>query len=85
MAEPAEQISSRGVVRVVAVQLKRVHDRERGGRAVDLADRDGAVEGHDRGRSDREQLVVEGDDLRPVGLLERGGSAWTALMAACSW
>jgi len=29
----------------------------------------GAVEGHDRRRGDREQLVVQGDDLRPVGLL----------------
>jgi hypothetical protein len=37
--------------------------------ALHLADGDGAVEGHDRRRGDREQLVVEGADLRPVGLL----------------
>ena len=39
-AEPPEQIGSRGVERVVAVQVERVHDRQRGCRAVDLADRD---------------------------------------------
>ena len=85
-AQPPEQIGSGGVEGVVAVQVQLVHQRERGGRAVDLADGDGAVEGDDRGRGDREQLVVEGDDLRPVGLL--GGSAasaCTALMAAWSW
>jgi len=35
---------------------------------VHLADGDGAVEGHDRGGGDGEQLVVEGGDLRPVCL-----------------
>jgi MFS family permease len=35
---------------------------------VDLADGDGAVEGHDRRRGDGKQLVVQGDDLGPVGL-----------------
>jgi hypothetical protein len=36
---------------------------------VHLADGDGTVEGHDRRRGDGKQPVVQGDDLRPVGLV----------------
>jgi hypothetical protein len=57
---------------VVGVQLQLVHQRQRGGGALHLPDGDGAVEGHDRRGGDREQLVVQSDDLRPVGHLDRG-------------
>ena len=38
-------------------------------RAVELGDRDGSVEGHDRRGVEADELVVEGDDLRPVGVI----------------
>ena len=41
--------------------------------AVNLADGDGTVEGHHWRGGDREQLVVQVDDLRPVGLLDGRG------------
>src|SRR5256885_438019 len=40
-------------------------------RPLHLADGDGAVEGYDRSWGDRQQLVIEGDDLRPVSLPDR--------------
>ena len=40
---------------------------------MDLTDRDGTVERHDPGGREGEQLVVEGEDLTPVGLFERDG------------
>jgi len=59
------------VERVVVVEVQLVHQSERCSRALHLTDGDGAVEGHHRRGGDREQLVVQGDDLRPVGLLDR--------------
>ncbi len=44
-----------------------VDQRQRGRRAVDLGDRDRPVQRDHRGRGQREQVVVEGDDLAPVG------------------
>jgi hypothetical protein len=58
------------VERVVVVQVQFVDQSRRSIGAVHLADGDGAVEAHDGRRGDREQLIVEGDDLRPVGLLD---------------
>jgi hypothetical protein len=58
------------VERLVVVQVQFVNQSERCRGAPNLADRDGAVEGHDRRGGDRKQLVIQGDDLRPVGLLE---------------
>src|SRR5205823_6183022 len=69
-AQPAKQVGSRGVERVVVVQVQLVHQSKRRSGALHLADGDGAVEGYDRRGGDRKQLVVEGDDLRPVGLLD---------------
>src|SRR5215217_6977492 len=59
--------------RVVALELELVDQLERGSGPLDLADRDRAVEGYDRRRGKREQLVVQGEDLRPVGVLESRG------------
>ena len=55
---------------MVGVQVQFVHQRQCGSGALDRADGDGAVERHHRGGGDLEQLVVEGDDLRSVGLLD---------------
>jgi hypothetical protein len=67
-AEAAEQVGPDRVEQVVAVQLQAVHQGERGGRALDLGHRDGPVEGHHRARGHGQELVVEGDDLPPVGV-----------------
>jgi len=56
-----------------SLSAKLVHQSQRSSGALHLADGDGAVEGHDRRGGDRKQLVVEGDDLRPVGLLDCRG------------
>src|SRR5712691_3427247 len=71
-AEPPEQIGSGGVEGLVVVQVQFVDQSERCRGALNLADRDGSVEGNDRRGGDRKQLVVQGDDLRPVGLFECG-------------
>src|SRR5215207_11045809 len=69
-AQPPKPTGSRGVERMVVVQVQLVHQGQRSSGALHLADGDGTVEGHDRRGRDRKQLVVEGDDLRPVGLLD---------------
>src|SRR5712691_1271694 len=71
-AEPPKQIGSGGVEGLVVVQVQFVDQSERRRGALNLADRDGSVEGNDRRGGDGKQLVVQGDDLRPVGLFECG-------------
>src|SRR6266849_8425238 len=68
--QPTKQIGSRGVERVVVVQVQLVDQSERGSGALHLADGDRAVECDDRCWGYREQVVVEVDDLRPVGLID---------------
>src|SRR5581483_634259 len=70
-AEAAQQVGADGVEQVVAVQVQFVDQVERAARAVDLGDRDRAVQRDDWGGRVREQLVVEREDLGPVGV--RGG------------
>src|ERR1700756_3768861 len=48
--------------------LKTVDGRQCHLRTVKLAARDGPVEGDDRRGIEADELVVEGDDLRPVGV-----------------
>ena len=55
---------------VVVVEVQLVDERERGVGAAQFGDGDGVVECDDGCRGDREEVVVEGDDLRPVGVLE---------------
>ena len=56
--EPTKQIGSRGMERVIGVQGQLVHERQRGSGPLHLADGDRAVEGHDRRRIDRQELVI---------------------------
>ncbi len=69
-AQPAQQIGAGRVAGVIAGQLvlKTVDGRQCYLRSVKLGDRDGPVEGDDRRGVDADELVVEGDDLRPVGV-----------------
>src|SRR5439155_22965214 len=60
---------------VIAVEVELVDKGERLGRATQLGDGDAAVERHDGGGRDGDQLVVEGEDLAPVRLRGRGGIA----------
>ena len=83
-AQSREKVGPCGVKRVVVVQRQRVDQGQPGSRALHLSDGDRAIQRHDGGRRDREQLVVEGDDLRPVGLLDVKATACTALIAAWS-
>jgi hypothetical protein len=57
------------MVGVIAGQpvLETVDGRQCHLRAVKLGDRDGPVEGDDRRGVEADELVVEGDDLRPAG------------------
>jgi hypothetical protein len=57
---------------VIAGQLvrKTVDGRQCHLRPVKLGDCDGPVEGDDRRRVEADELVVEGDDLRPVGVAD---------------
>ena len=58
------------MVGVITGQLLRemVDGRQRDLRPVELADRDCPVEGDYRRGVEPDELVVEGDDLRPVGV-----------------
>ena len=83
-AQLAKQVGAGGVEWVVGVQVQLVHQGERGCGALDLADGDGAVEGHDWGGGDGEQLVVQGEDGVQSVCSTVGASACMALMAAWS-
>ena len=69
-AQPAQQVGAGRMVGVIAGQLvlETVDGRQCHLRAVELGDRDGPVEGDDRRGVEADELVVEGDDLRPVGV-----------------
>ena len=71
--EAAQQVGPRGVEQVIARRGRRPGRRPRRGRPPDrrLGDGHGPVEGDDRRRRDGEELVVEGDDLAPVGVRRR--------------
>jgi hypothetical protein len=58
------------MVGVIAGQLvlETVDGRQCHLRAVKLGDRDGPVEGDDRRGIEADELVVESEDLRPVGV-----------------
>src|SRR5919201_950629 len=71
--EPAQHRPAGRVQQVVALQLRRdrIERRERGAGALDLSDCDRAIQRDYWRRQDRKQLIVEGDDLAPVGGLDR--------------
>src|SRR5579872_1512712 len=58
------------MVEVIAGQpaLKTVDGRQCHLRTIKLGDRDGPVEGDDRRGIEADELIIEGDDLRPVGV-----------------
>ncbi len=68
--QPTQQVGARGVISVVAGQrlLKSVDSSQRHLRTFELGDGYGPVEDDDRRGVDTDQLVVEGDDLGPVGI-----------------
>lgn len=73
LAAAAETSQQRGSGRVVGVvagerRLEPVDDRQCHLRAVELDHGDGPVEGDDRRGVETDELVVGGDDLRPVGI-----------------
>ena len=76
-AKPAQHRAAGCVYQVIAVEARcdRVERGERGAGTLGLGDGDGPVEGNHGCGHDREQVVVEGDDLGPVGCLERAGVA----------
>src|SRR5512143_1265591 len=73
-AQPAQQVGAGCMVGVIAGQrlLKTVDARKRRFRTVSLGHRDGSVEGDDGRRVEADELVVECDDLRPVGVARFG-------------
>jgi len=66
-AQPPEQVGADGVVHVVPAELKAVHDGERDGRILDFSHCDGPVQRDHRARRDDHELVVQLQDLTPVG------------------
>jgi hypothetical protein len=66
-AQAAQQVGADRVEQVVPAEIEAVHDGEGGGRALDLGHRDRAVERDHRARRDGQQLVVQRQDLIPVG------------------
>jgi hypothetical protein len=60
---------------VIGAQVRRdrIKRGQRSGGTLDLGDGDGPIECNDRRRHDRVELIVQGDDLRPVGCLKRVG------------
>ena len=69
-AQPAQQVGVGRMVGVIAGQLvlKTDDGRQCHFRAVKLGHRDGPVEGDDRRGVEADELVVEREDLRPVGV-----------------
>ncbi len=66
--EAAEEVGPGGVEEVVPAEVEGVHRRQRGGRTVHLGQRHRPVEGDDGRRRERLQLVVQLQDLLPVGV-----------------
>jgi hypothetical protein len=66
--ESAKQIGANGVEQVVAIKAQRIDERQRGAGTLDFGDRDGAVKCDDGSRSHHDELVVERENLAPVGL-----------------
>ena len=65
--EANEQLGAGGVEQVIGVEVEGVDDGERRRRTFDLGEGDRAVERDDGVRGDREELVVELENLAPVG------------------
>ena len=71
--EPPQQVCPGRVEQVVLVKVESVEDGQRRPGPSDLGQGDGPVHGDDGRWRHRQQLVVQGEDLAPVGRLDRGG------------
>src|SRR6185295_1580639 len=73
--QPSQQLRANRVIEVVVLERELLHHSQRRLRSLHLGQRDRAVERDDRRRRDGQQLVVQRENLRPVGQLEqrRGG------------
>jgi hypothetical protein len=60
---------------VVALQLQVFHEHQRSSGTVHLGHGDRPVERHDRSRRERAELVVQLEDLAPVGVRRGRGVA----------
>ena len=66
-AQASKKVRADGVEQVVCAEVEAVDEGERCIRSLDLGHRHRAVEGHDRAQGERQQLVVQLQDLPPVG------------------
>src|SRR5437588_2110903 len=75
-APPAEQVGTEGGIEVVTLAVQRVDQAKRGVRTLHLGEGYRAIQLYNRARSHDQELVVELEDLPPIGL---GGAACVAV------
>src|SRR5215204_4538682 len=63
-----QQVSTRAVPEIVGIEGELFDQRQCLVGTTGLRHRDRSVQGHDRRGADRVEMVVDGDDLWPVGL-----------------
>jgi hypothetical protein len=84
--QPAHEVGAGRVLEVIALQsLDPLDEGEPRLRPVGHRHRGGVVERDDGRRRRAQELLVEGGDLRPVGLLARGRPRVRGAIAAWSW
>src|SRR5207244_3887355 len=66
-----QKVGPRGVEEVVVCKIEVVKQRQRGAWPLQLAHGDGPIQRDDRSGRDRKELVVQSEDLAPVGRLDR--------------
>ena len=74
-SQPAKQVRTDRVKQVIAVELQSIDYLESRSGPDHLGHRDGPVQGHDRPRGERRELVIEREDLSPIGVLGTAGIA----------
>src|SRR5919108_1090578 len=67
-AQAPQEVGADRMEQVIAVEVEVVDERQRRIRSLDLRHGDRPVESYYRARGDREELVVEREDLPPVGV-----------------
>ena len=66
-AQASQEVGADGVKKVVHRDLCGIDEAQRRFRSLDFRHRDGAVQRDDRVRVELQEMVVESNDLRPVG------------------
>lgn len=85
-AESAGAMGAGGVEGIVIIEALNGGEQGLGvGPGLGVGEGDGHVEGDGGAVIETTELVVEEEDLGPIGLGGGGASAWTAMMAAWSW